>query len=118
MKLCGKKSFINSLQIFPGLFLYDDLYPSQLKGRGPGGSDVTLPACPKFGDEVITSFDENTVRKKCVIVFGSVKEPKGSLCLSVCPSVCPAQTCLKVSIFILEQSGSVSGQSKVSLRSV
>ena len=47
-------------------------------------------------------------------IFGSVKEPKESLCLSVCPSVCSAQVCLKVSIFILEQSGSVSGQSQVS----
>ena len=36
----------------------------------------------------------------------------------MCPSVRPAQTCLKVSIFILGQSGSVSSQSQVSLRSV
>ena len=36
--------------------------------------------------------------------------------LSICLSVRPAQTCLKVSIFILEQSGSVSSQSQVSLR--
>ena len=44
-----------------GLFLYDDLYPAELKGKGPGGSEVTLPACPKFGSEVITNFDPNTV---------------------------------------------------------
>ena len=54
--------------------------------------------------------------------FWLCKEPKESLCLCVCVSVCPsvrlAQSCLKVSIFILEQSGSVSGQSQVSLRSV
>ena len=41
-----------------------------------------------------------------------------SLCPSVCLSVRPAQTCLKVSILILEQSRSVYGQSKVSLKSV
>ena len=60
---------------------------------------------------------EHSVRvgaRLCRDFFGSVKEPKESLCLSVCP----AQTCIKVSIVILEQSGSVSGQSKVSLRSV
>ena len=41
-----------------------------------------------------------------------------SVCVSVCLSVRSAQSCLKVSIFILDQSGSVYGQSKVSLRSV
>ena len=55
-----------------GLFLYDDLYPTELRGRGPGGSEVTLPACPKFGSEVITDFDQNTVReffcKTCLIL--------------------------------------------------
>ena len=37
---------------------------------------------------------------------------------SVLTFVRSVQTCLKLSIFILEQSGSVSGQSQVSLRSV
>ena len=55
-----------------GLFLYDALYPTELRGRGPGGEEVTLPACPKFGSEVITDFDQNTVReffcKTCLIL--------------------------------------------------
>ena len=34
------------------------------------------------------------------VVFGSVKEPKESLCLSVRPSVCPAPSALKHWIFI------------------
>ena len=51
-------------ETFPGLFLYDDLYPSQLRGRGPGGSEVTIPACPQFGSEVITSFDQTAVGQK------------------------------------------------------
>ena len=40
--------------------------------RGPGSSEVTLPVCPKFGSEVITDFDQNTVReifcKTCLIL--------------------------------------------------
>lgn len=51
---------ISSLSLL-GLFLYDDLYPSQLRGRGPGGSEVTIPACPQFGSEVITSFDQTAI---------------------------------------------------------
>ena len=53
----------------PGLFLYDDLYPTELRGRGPGGSEVTLPVCPKFGSEVITDFDQNTVWRKICLEF-------------------------------------------------
>ena len=45
----------------PGLLLYDDIYPSELRGRGPGGSQVTLPVCPEFGAEVISDFDQNSV---------------------------------------------------------
>ena len=65
--------------------------------------------------EVVSVYPDGDTK---VCIFGSVKEPKESVCLCVRLCVCPAQTCLKVSIFILEQSGSVSGQSKVSLRSV
>ena len=45
-----------------GLFLYDDIFPSQLKGKGPNGSEVTLNVCPELGSEVITDFDQNTVQ--------------------------------------------------------
>ena len=55
-------SIIYNINTISGLFLYDDLYPNELKGRGPGGTEVTLPACPKFGSEVVTDFDQNTVR--------------------------------------------------------
>ena len=51
----------------PGLFLYDDLYPTELRGRGPGGAEVTLPACPKLGEEVITDFDQNTVSERRIL---------------------------------------------------
>ena len=46
-----------------GLFLYDDLFPSQLKGKGPDGSEVTINACPELGTEVIMDFDQNAVNQ-------------------------------------------------------
>ena len=48
-----------------GLLLYDDIFPSQLKGKGPDGSEITLHACPELGAEVIEQefFDPNEVRQ-------------------------------------------------------
>ena len=48
-----------------GLLLYDDLFPSQLKGKGPDGSETILPACPELGPVVIEQefFDPNAVRQ-------------------------------------------------------
>ena len=46
-----------------GLFLYDNIFPSQLKGKGPDGSEATFNRCPELGNEVITDFDQNTVTK-------------------------------------------------------
>lgn len=64
------KSYIFDIS---GLFLYDDLFPSQLKGKGPDGSEVTINACPELGTEVIMDFDQNAVKqiryKSCKHVF-------------------------------------------------
>ena len=58
----GAKKLIYFFNIL-GLLLYDDLFPSQLKGKGADGSEVTINACPELGTEVITDFNQNAVKQ-------------------------------------------------------
>ena len=62
----------------PGLFLYDDLFPTQLRGKGPNGSETTITVCPKLGSEVISDFDQNTV--KYIIIFNEVSQFVDLIC--------------------------------------
>ena len=55
-----------------GLFLYDDLFPSQLKGKGPDGSEVTINACTELGTEVIMDFDQNSVNQIICVSYKNV----------------------------------------------
>ena len=100
-----------------GLVSYDTLHRKKRELEmtyEPVCATKVSKVAPKFGEgyygENKTVLNGNTLNEELNkfiqsvdFVFGSVKEPKESVCLSVRP----AQTCLKVSIFILEQSGSV-----------
>ncbi len=84
---------------------------------------------------MLTFKDLNTLRTSSLLIlkmsvslssgrsiFGSVKEPKESLCPSVCPFGTKCFKALNIHLSLIGQShvslGSVSGQSQVSLRSV
>ena len=98
----------------------DNKYTCRIAGKQGGGKDCATYriTVDNFFNALIEALDYDVDVSEYQSDTSFLAPTRSPVSHFVRVSVRPGQTCLKVSIFILEQSGSVSGQSKVSLRSV